>query len=191
MSFVDPSNDIAARLRAARIGQGLALEALARELRNPVAVLETIERGDWPRLGAPVFARHLVGHYASRLGVAVDLDAVARTIEAPQLRSHVATSRMGRFADFSARHVAYVAGTLLVVPAVYTLLSLSVSRPVEVRALDPVASMPAPAIVVAPVTIPDPQGAPATPAAASLAAVEPAAPPAAAPASPPAARPTA
>jgi cytoskeleton protein RodZ len=144
VSVADPSTDIAARLRAARHEQGLAIEELARELRNPVSVLEVIERGEWPRLGAPVFVRHLVGRYAARLGVDVDLEAVARTVDAPVLRSQVPASRLGRFADFSARHVAYVAGTLLVVPTVYALLSLGAGGPADVRPLDPVAvAMPA------------------------------------------------
>ena len=157
MSPTAPCTDIAARLRAARLEKGLAIEALARELRNPVAVLESIERGEWARLGAPVFARHLVGRYAERLGVDVDVEAVARLVEAPVLRSQVPASKLGRFADFSARHVAYVAGTLLVVPAVYTLLSLSAGRPGEVRPLDPVAvAVPsaAPATAEAPDRLP-------------------------------------
>ena len=137
MSTADDNVGIPARLRAARLQQGLELDALARELKNPLPVLEAIERGEWSRLGAPVFARHLVGRYASRLGVAVDLDDVVQTLDAPVLRSQVPAARLGRFADFSARQAAYIGGTLLVVPLVYGLLNMTASGPADVRPLDP------------------------------------------------------
>lgn len=150
---------IPARLRAARIEQGLGLEALARELKNPLSVIEAIERGEWARLGAPVFARHLVGRYASRLGVAVDLDEIAAGIAVPELRSQLPVSRMGRFADFSARHAAYAGGTLLVVPLVIALLNMTANGPAQVRALDPapVAASPEASVPVAsPAELPAP-----------------------------------
>lgn len=154
MSTSDQNHGIAARLKAARLQQGLEIEALARELKNPRAVLEGIERGDWARLGAPVFARHLVGRYASRLGVSVDLDEVVQRVEAPVLRPQVSVSRMGRLADVSMRNAAYVGGSLLVLPLVYLALSRTASGPAEYRPLDPV-----PTEVVAPAartTVPSP-----------------------------------
>lgn len=165
MSMADQNPGVSARLRSAREQQGLAIEALARELKNPVAVLEAIERGEWARLGAPVFARHLVGRYASRLGVAVDLDDVVHALEVPQLRSQVPASRVGRFADFSARHAVYAGGTLLVVPLVYTLLNMTATGPVDVRPLDPapVPVIASPAVSVSPdalVAVPMPGVAP-------------------------------
>jgi cytoskeleton protein RodZ len=154
VSTSDQNHGIAARLKAARLQQGLEIEALARELKNPRAVLEGIERGDWARLGAPVFARHLVGRYASRLGVSVDLDEVVQRVEAPVLRPQVSVSRMGRLADVSMRNAAYVGGSLLVLPLVYLALSRTASGPAEYRPLDPV-----PTEVVAPAartTVPSP-----------------------------------
>lgn len=145
MSTPDHNHGVAARLKAARLQQGLEIDALARELKNPRAVLESIERGEWARLGAPVFARHLVGRYASRLGVTVDLDQVAQRIEAPVLRPQVSVSRIGRLADLSMRNAAYVGGSLLVLPLVYLALSRTATGPVEYRSLDPV-----PSTVVAP-----------------------------------------
>lgn len=145
MSTSDQNHGIAARLKAARLEQGLEIDALARELKNPRAVLETIERGDWARLGAPVFARHLVGRYASRLGVVIDLDEVVQRVEAPVLRPQASVSRWGRFADVSMRNAAYVGGSLLVLPLVYLALSRTASGPAEYRPLDPV-----PDAVVAP-----------------------------------------
>lgn len=168
MSTSDQNHGIAARLQAARLQQGLEIEALARELKNPRAVLEAIERGDWSRLGAPVFARHLVGRYASRLGVSVDLDEVVQRVEAPVLRPQVSVSRMGRLADVSMRNAAYVGGSLLVLPLVYLALSRTASGPAEYRPLDPV-----PSEVVAPAAVkPAPSAAvpaPSTPAAPAVA----------------------
>lgn len=137
MSTSDQHHGIAARLKAARIDQGLEIDALARELKNPRAVLEAIERGDWPRLGAPVYARHLVGRYASRLGVPIDLDEIVQRVEAPVLRPQVSVSRLGRLADVSMRNAAYVGGSLLVLPLVYLALSQTASGPTEYRSLDP------------------------------------------------------
>ncbi len=148
MSTPDHSHGIAARLKAARLEQGLEIDALARELKNPRAVLETIERGDWARLGAPVFARHLVGRYASRLGVDIDLDHVVQRVEAPVLRPQVSVSRIGRIADVSMRNAAYVGGSLLVLPLVYLALSRTATGPAEYRSLDPV-----PSAVVAPAVV--------------------------------------
>jgi cytoskeleton protein RodZ len=169
--MVDPDTGIAARLRAARIEQGLGLEALARELKNPLSVLETIERGDWARLGAPVFARHLVGRYASRLGVAVDVDEIAAGLAAPELRSQLPASRIGRFADFSSRHAAYAGGTLLVVPLVFALLNMTANGPAQVRALDP-----APVAAAPEVSLPAPTAAAPTTAATAADAPAPAIP---------------
>lgn len=164
MSTSDQNHGIAARLKAAREQQGLGIDALARELKNPRAVLETIERGDWARLGAPVFARHLVGRYASRLGVVVDLDEVVQRVEAPVLRPQVSVSRWGRIADLSMRNAAYVGGSLLVLPLVYLALARTASGPAEYRPLDPV-----PAVAVAPAVV---APAPSPAAAASLGAVQ-------------------
>lgn len=161
MSTSEHHHGIAARLKAARLQQGLEIDALARELKNPRAVLESIERGDWARLGAPVFARHLVGRYAGRLGVSVDLDEVVQRVEAPVLRPQVSVSRLGRLADLSVRNAAYVGGSVLVLPLVYLALSWTASGPAEYRSLDPVptAVVPAaPAVETAARAEPLPQG---------------------------------
>lgn len=135
--MADENTTIPAQLRAERMKQGLELGPLARELKNPRTVLEAIEAGEWARLGAPVFARHLVGRYAARLGVSVDLDEVSQALVAPELRSQVPASRLIRVADFSARHAAYLGGTLLIIPLVYTLLNMAPTAPSTIRPLDP------------------------------------------------------
>lgn len=171
MSMTEQSAEISMRLRAARLQQGIGIDALARELKNTKAVIEVIECGDWSRLGAPIFARHLVGAYAARLGVVVDLDAIARSLAAPELRSQMPISRIGRFADFSTRHAAYVGGTLLVVTLFFTLFNMTTVGPTQLRALDPMLPNTAatttarpsnPAIPVEPPAAPAPAPAPVT-----------------------------
>lgn len=135
--MAEENQDIGGRLRSARLRQGLEIDELARELKYTRAILQAIEAGDWARLGAPVFARNLVGRYAARLGVPVDLDVVVQRLHAPVLRSQVPVSRFGRLAEFSARHAAYAGGSLLVLSMVYGALSLVPSSPVQVRPLDP------------------------------------------------------
>jgi len=125
MTAVTPSETdqaTALRLRSARLDQGLELAALGRELKLPQTTLEAMERGDWARLGAPVFARHLLQRYARRLDVDVDCESIAAQLPDPRLRSQVPRSRFGRFAEFSARQVTYMTGSLLLLPALYLLL---------------------------------------------------------------------
>lgn len=119
MTHPEPSSSVATALRAARLARGLELSALGRELKLPQATLEAMERGDWARLGAPVFARHLLARYAARLGVEVDCESVAGQLPGPELRSQVPRSRFGRFAEFSSRQFAYLGGSLLVLPLLY------------------------------------------------------------------------
>lgn len=139
----EPQDAIAARLRLARLAQGLELAALGRELKMPQSVLVAMERGDWARLGAPVYARALLGRYASRLGVVADVEVVEQQVRRPEIRSHVAQSRLGRFADFSARQAAYAGGTLLVLPLIYMLVTqLPDAGRFGQRTLDPIAIAP-------------------------------------------------
>jgi cytoskeleton protein RodZ len=119
MTHPEPSSGVATALRAARLARGLELSTLGRELKLPQATLEAMERGDWARLGAPVFARHLLARYAARLGVEVDCESVAGQLPGPELRSQVPRSRFGRFAEFSSRQFAYLGGSLLVLPLLY------------------------------------------------------------------------
>ncbi|GIX37964.1 MAG: membrane protein [Silanimonas sp.] len=161
--MAEENQDIGGRLRSARLRQGLEIDALARELKYTRAILQAIEAGDWPRLGAPVFARNLVGRYAARLGVSVDLDAVAQHLHAPVLRSQVPVSRFGRFAEFSARHAAYAGGSLLVLSMVYGALSLVPSGPVQVRSLDPALDQPLAQAILAAPEAEAPAGEPAQP----------------------------
>lgn len=83
--FEDP---VGLRFRHAREKLRWSLESAAQQLKLPVAVLDAIEREDWPRLGAPIFVRSYVGSYAKLLGLpAAVADDVIRGKPQPQLAS--------------------------------------------------------------------------------------------------------
>lgn len=161
MTPPETDQSTALRLRSARLAQGLDLAGLGRELKLPQTTLEAMERGDWARLGAPVFARHLLQRYARRLDVDIDCESIAGQLPDPPLSSRLPRSQWGRFAEFSARQVTYVTGSLLLLPALYLLLvqwpdagssaAYALDPPVAMPAL-PVAvpTAPAPALVAAP-----------------------------------------
>ena len=83
--FEDP---IGLRFRHAREKARWTIEAVAQQLKLPVAVLDAIEREDWARLGAPIFVRSYVGSYARALGLPETLaDEVVRGKPSPPLVS--------------------------------------------------------------------------------------------------------
>ena len=83
--FEDP---VGLRFRHAREKARWSLESAAQQLKLPVAVLDAIEREDWPRLGAPIFVRSYVGSYAKLLGLPASVaDEVVRGKPQPQLAS--------------------------------------------------------------------------------------------------------
>ena len=83
--FEDP---VGLRFRHAREKARWSLESAAQQLKLPVAVIDAIEREDWPRLGAPIFVRSYVGSYAKLLGLSASVaDEVVRGKPQPQLAS--------------------------------------------------------------------------------------------------------
>ena len=112
--FEDP---IGLRFRHAREKARWTLEAVAQQLKLPVAVLDAIEREDWARLGAPIFVRSYVGSYARLLGLPASLaDEVVRGKPTPPLASIVAVppARSG----LAGPALGYLVVSLLVVAAV-------------------------------------------------------------------------
>jgi len=63
---------IGAQLRAARERQGMTVEQAAGSMRVDSAVIEALEAGRFFALGAPVFARGYLRHYAELLGESLD-----------------------------------------------------------------------------------------------------------------------
>jgi cytoskeleton protein RodZ len=112
--FDDP---IGLRFRHAREKARWTLEAVAQQLKLPVAVLDAIEREDWARLGAPIFVRSYVGSYARILGLPATLaEEVVRGKPSPPLVSigGVPPSR----SLLAGPALGYLVMTLLVVAAV-------------------------------------------------------------------------
>ncbi len=59
---------IGAQLLAAREHQGMTVEQAAESMRVNVSVIKALEEGRFSELGAPVFARGYLRHYAELLG---------------------------------------------------------------------------------------------------------------------------
>jgi cytoskeleton protein RodZ len=112
--FEDP---IGLRFRHAREKARWTIEAVAQQLKLPVAVLDAIEREDWARLGAPIFVRSYVGSYARALGLPETLaDEVVRGKPSPPLVSigGLAPAR----SPLAGPALGYVVMTLLIIAAV-------------------------------------------------------------------------
>lgn len=115
--FEDP---IGVRLRVAREKQGLSPEQAGAQLKLPVAIIEAMEREDWPRLGAPIYVRSYLGSYLRLLGLPAELaQPVAAPVAAPALVPMASRSRLRRTLDTSLRNGIYLVMTaVLVVPVV-------------------------------------------------------------------------
>jgi len=172
--FEDP---IGLRFRHAREKARWTQEWVAQQLKLPVALLDAIEREDWQRLGAPIFARSYVGSYAKFLGLPASLaDEAVRGKAAPQLATIGGNSPARRSFDRSAMKFAYLLLTVLIIGAVVALAVYfqAPSRSAELLPLDPPSTYASAA--------PDPAAATADPGVKPPAAALPApAPPAAAP----------
>ena len=148
--FEDP---IGLRFRHGREKERWSLEVAAQKLKLPVAILDAIEREDWPRLGAPIFVRSYVGSYAKLLGLPASLaDEVVRGKPEPQLVSLNRNAPTRRVFDRGAKKFAYLAMTLLLIGSIAMLAVYfqGPARRAEIVALDaPVAQGP-PSQVLAP-----------------------------------------
>ena len=115
--FEDP---IGQRLRAAREKCGLSQEQAGQQLRLPVAIIEAMEREDWPRLGAPIYVRSYLGSYLRLLDLPQELlQPVVAPAPTPALVPMTSRSRLRRSLDKSLRNVVYLVMTaVLVVPVV-------------------------------------------------------------------------
>ena len=146
--FEDPTG---LRFRHARQKQGWSLEVVAKKLKLPVAILDAIEREDWPRLGAPVFVRSYVGSYAKLLGLPASLaDEVVRGKPEPQLVSLIRNTQTRRVFDRGAKKFAYLAMTLLLIGSIAMLAVYfqGPARHAEILPLDaPIAQAPPPQVL--------------------------------------------
>ncbi len=115
--FDDP---IGLQLKRAREKNGLSLEQAGQQLKLPLAIVEAMEREDWPRLGAPLYVRSYLGSYLRLLGLPASLaERVATGAAAPKLVTMASRSRMRHTLDRSLRNLVYLVMTaVLVVPVV-------------------------------------------------------------------------
>lgn len=166
--FEDP---IGLRLKHSREKAGLSKESAAQQLKFPVAVIDAIEREDWPRLGAPIFVRSYLGSYARLLGLPATLaDEAVRDKPTPALVAVGSGSPVKRVFDRGLMNLAYLVMTVVIAGLAIALVMhfQSTSRPaptpslsLDSPTLDRMASEPSERVV--------PLAAPAAPVLASLA----------------------
>lgn len=128
------------RFRHAREKARLSLEAVAKQLKLPVAVLDAIEREDWPRLGAPIFVRSYLGSYAKALGLPANIaEEVVRGKTAPPLNVVGGALPSRRVFDGGLLKLAYLVMTLVIIGSVVMLAMYfqAPRRAAEVLPLDP------------------------------------------------------
>lgn len=134
--FQDP---LGVRLRLAREQAALSREQAGAQLKLPVAIVDAMEREDWPRLGAQVYVRSYVGSYLRLLGLPQALleQALAEK-PAPPLVTLATRSRMRHTLDTSLRNIVYLVMTaVLVVPVVLVARHYQARDRVQDLTLDP------------------------------------------------------
>jgi len=134
-------SSLGARLRAGREALGLSAAEAATKLRVSVTLIEAIERDDFDRLGAAVYARGYLTSYARLVGLPIVVVANAMQSQvdpAPQLQSASQVSH-GRFlVDRYARRAASIVLTAsIVVPVIWLATEERLPlQPVTLRSLD-------------------------------------------------------
>lgn len=110
--FEDP---VGLRLRHAREKERWSKEAVAQQLKFPVAVIEAIEREDWNRLGAPIFVRSYISSYARLLGLPATIaEEAVRGKPAPALVAVGSGSPTRRMFDQGLMNLAYLVMTVAI-----------------------------------------------------------------------------
>ena len=106
-----PDQGTGLRLRQAREAAGLGISEVAAAMRVPARVVESLEAGDWGRLGAAVFVRGQLRSYARAVGLppeALQPDGELPPVTPPELRPRTFTPRYRRIAEQAARRMVYV-----------------------------------------------------------------------------------
>jgi cytoskeleton protein RodZ len=110
------------RLREAREAAGLSIADVGARLKMPVRVVESLEREDWSRLGAPVFVRGQLRSYSRLLGLTTE-PIVAASGVAPiapsELQPRTYTPPMRHFAEQASRRFVYVVITAAIAVPVW------------------------------------------------------------------------
>ena len=127
------------RLREAREAAGLSLADVGARLKMPVRVVESLEREDWSRLGAPVFVRGQLRSYSRLLGLSTEPMMAASGVApvAPAaLQPRTYTPPMQRLAEQLSRRLVYVVLTAAIAVPVWL-----ATRPHRARVATPTASL--------------------------------------------------
>src|SRR5690606_12195768 len=111
------------RLRKAREAAGLDVAEVARRLKMPVRVVQSLENEDWDRLDAPVFVRGQLRSYARLLGLRIDeaLPSASPSlpIEPARLEPRTYTPPLRRAADRLMGRMVYIVITALIAVPVW------------------------------------------------------------------------
>ena len=130
---------IGERLRQARIRAGMSPSEVAVQLKMPTHVIESLEREDWARIGAPVFIRGQIRSYARLLGLPADViaDNVSMPAAKPaDLVPRTFTPRMQRIAEQAARRLVYVVITAAIAVPVWLATRSHLDGTVDTVSLD-------------------------------------------------------
>lgn len=136
-----PEQGTGLRLRQAREAAGLGVSEVAAAMRVPARVVESLEAGDWSRLGAAVFVRGHLRSYARAVGLPADAlqpgEAELPAVAPPALQPRTYTPRYRRIAEQAARRMVYVVITAtLAVPVWMVTRGHLDGAPAEVASLD-------------------------------------------------------
>ena len=120
----DAENNCGPRLREAREAAGLSVADVAKRLKMPIRVIESLEAGEGGRRESPVFVRGQLRSYARLLGVRIDLEPTAGMgnrgpIEPPRLEPRTYTPPMRRMADKLMGRMVYIVITALIAVPVW------------------------------------------------------------------------
>ena len=111
------------RLRKAREAAGLDVAEVARRLKMPVRVVQSLENEDWDGLDAPVFVRGQLRSYARLLGLRIDeaLPSASPSlpIEPARLEPRTYTPPLRRAADRLMGRMVYIVITALIAVPVW------------------------------------------------------------------------
>lgn len=117
------------RLRKAREAAGLDVAEVARRLKMPVRVVQSLENEDWEGLDAPVFVRGQLRSYARLLGLEIDeaLPAAssALPIEPARLEPRIYTPPLRRAADRLMGRLVYIVITALIAVPIWMMATRS------------------------------------------------------------------
>jgi cytoskeleton protein RodZ len=106
-------------LRHARQRKELSIESVARQLKLPVSVIESMEKEAWQNLGAPIYVKSYLDGYLRLLGLPAALAGQVRASRnEPTLVAMTPSNKVQRSLDRSWRRIVYMVMTGVLVGSV-------------------------------------------------------------------------